>query len=111
MEPYSHVHANRTNLLIHSVAVPLFILAHVGLGAAITYRKPLPALTCVGVAMASLGLQRKGHDLEVQAPEPFSSGRNFATRLYTEQFYTFPKFVLSGEFQKNWLGAQSQEHS
>ena len=111
MNPYPHVHAHRTNLLIHLVAVPLFVLAHVGLVAAIAYRKPLPALTCVGVAVASLGLQRKGHALEVQAPEPFSSGWNFATRLYTEQFYTFPKFVLSGEFQKNWLGVQSQEHS
>ena len=111
MKPYSHVHAHRTNLLIHSVAVPLFILAHVGLVVAIAYRKPLPALACVGVAVTSLGAQRKGHDLEVQSPEPFSSGWNFATRLYTEQFYTFPKFVLSGEFQKSWSVAQSQEHS
>ena len=111
MKPYSHVHAHRTNLLIHLVAVPLFVFAHVGLAAAIAYRKPLPALTCVGVAAASLGLQRKGHDLEVQAPEPFSSGWNFATRLYTEQFYSFPKFVLSGDFQQSWLGAQSQEQS
>ncbi|MGB0563836.1 MAG: terminase [Spirulinaceae cyanobacterium] len=110
MNPYSHAHAHRTNLLIHLVAVPLFILAHVGLVAALSSRKPLPALMCVGVAAASLGLQRKGHDLEVQAPEPFSSGWNFATRLYTEQFYTFPKFVLSGELQQNWLGAQPQEH-
>jgi len=110
MTPYSHTHAHRTNLLIHLVAVPLFILAHVGLVVAISYRKPFPALTCVGVAVASLGLQRKGHALEGQAPEPFSSGWNFATRLYVEQFYTFPKYVLSGEFQKNWLGAQSQEH-
>ena len=110
MNSYSHVHAHRTNLLLHSVAVPLFILAHIGLVAAISSRRPLPALTCVGVAMASLGLQRKGHTLEAQAPAHFSSGWNFATRLYTEQFYTFPKFVLSGEFQKNWLGTQSQEH-
>ncbi|MEM0980374.1 MAG: Mpo1-like protein [Cyanobacteria bacterium P01_H01_bin.58] len=111
MNSYSRVHAHRTNLLIHLVAVPLFILAHVGLVAAIAYRKPLPALTCIGVAMASLGLQRKGHALEVQAPAPFSSGWNFAARLYTEQFYAFPRFVVSGEFQESWLGAQSQEHS
>jgi hypothetical protein len=110
MNSYAYVHTHRTNLLIHLVAVPLFILAHVGLFAAIAYRKPLPALTCVGLAVVSLGLQRKGHALEAQAPEPFSNGWNFATRLYTEQFYTFPKFLLSGDFQKNWLGTQSQEH-
>lgn len=110
MNPYSHAHAHRTNLLIHLVTVPLFILAHLGLVAAISYRKPLPAMTCVGVALVSLGLQRNGHALEAQAPKPFSSGWNFATRLYTEQFYTFPKFVLSGEFQKNWVGVQSLEH-
>ena len=90
MKPYSHVHAHRTNLLIHLVAVPLFILAHIGLVAAIAYRKPLSALTCVGVASASLGLQRKGHALEVQAPEPFCSVWNFATSLYTELFFSFP---------------------
>ena len=111
MKPYSQVHAHRANLLIHLVAVPLFVLAHVGVVAAIAQRKPLPALASVGVAAASLGLQRQGHALEVQAPEPFSGGWNFATRLYTEQFYAFPKFVLSGELQKNWLGVQAQEHS
>jgi hypothetical protein len=110
MNSHAYVHTHRTNLLIHLVAVPLFILAHVGLVAAIAYRKPVSALTCVGSAVVSLGLQRKGHTLEAQAPTPFSSGWNFATRLYTEQFYTFPKFVLSGDFQRNWLGAQSQEH-
>ncbi|MEM7061747.1 MAG: terminase [Cyanobacteria bacterium P01_B01_bin.77] len=107
MNSYAQVHTHRTNLLIHSVAVPLFILAHIGLVAAISYRKPLPALTCVGVVAASLGLQRKGHALEEQAPEPFSSGWNFAARLYTEQFYTFPKFLLSREFQQAWLAAYS----
>ena len=63
MNPYSHVHAHRTNLVIHLAAVPLFILAHVGLVAAISYFKPLLALTCVGVAVVSLRLQRKGHTL------------------------------------------------
>jgi hypothetical protein len=110
MNPYARTHTHQTNLLIHLVAVPLFILAHVGLVAAIAYRKPVSALTCVGLAVVSLGLQRKGHALEAQVPKPFSSGWDFATRLYTEQFYTFPKFLLSGDFQKNWLGTQSEEH-
>jgi hypothetical protein len=68
----------------------------------------LPALACIGLATASLGLQRLGHKLEAKAPSPFSNGWSFAARLYTEQFYTFPKFLLSGKFQETWLAAYSK---
>ena len=95
MNSYAQVHTHRTNLLIHLVAVPLFILAHVGLATAIAQRKPLPALACVGLATMSLGLQRQGHHLEAKAPATFSYGWNFEARLYTEHFYTFQKFFLS----------------
>lgn len=108
MESYACAHANRANLLIHLVAVPLFILAHVGVVSAIACRKTMPAFTSASLIVMSLGLQRKGHKLEAKSPKPFDSCWDFAARLYKEQFYTFPKFVLSGEFQKNWLSSQSQ---
>ncbi len=109
MNTYAQVHTHRINRLIHLIAVPLFIAAHLGLVSAIAQRKPLPALMWVSLAVVSLGLQRQGHALEAKTPAPFRNGFNFMTRLYTEQFYKFPKFVLTGKFQENWLAAPSQD--
>lgn len=109
MNTYAQVHTHRTNLLIHLIAVPLFIAAHFGLIFGIVQQKPLLALIWVGLIVVSLGIQRQGHALESKKPAPFRNGFNFVTRLYTEQFYTFPKFVLSCKFQENWLAAPSQD--
>jgi hypothetical protein len=54
MNSYAHVHAHRTNLLIHLVAVPLFILAHVGLFSAIAYRSQ---------ALASFDVRWRSRDI------------------------------------------------
>lgn len=108
MNTYAQVHTHRTNLLIHLIAVPPFIAAHFGLVSAIAQQQALPALMCVGLAVVSLGLQRWGHTLEAKTPAPFRNGLDFLTRLYTEQFYTFPMFVLSGGLQKNWSTIPSQ---
>ncbi len=101
MNTYAQLHIRRTNLLIHLIAVPLFIAAHLGLISAIAWQEPLSALIWIGLAVMSLGLQRQGHALEPETPAPFRNGLDFAIRLYTEQFYTFPKFLFSGEFQEN----------
>lgn len=108
MNKYAQVHSHRTNLLIHLIAVPFFIGAHLGLVHAIIQQKPLSALMYVGLAVVFLGLQRWGHALEAKTPAPFCNGLDFLTRLYTEQFYTFPMFVLSGGFKKNWSVTPSQ---
>jgi uncharacterized membrane protein YGL010W len=109
MNTYAQVHTHRTNLLIHLIAVPLFIAAHFGLILGIVQQKPWSALMGVSLIIVSLGMQRQGHALESQKPAPFRNGWNFMTRLYTEQFYTFPKFMLSGKFQENWLATSSQD--
>ncbi len=109
MNTYAQLHTRRTNLLIHLIAVPLFIAAHLGLASAIIWQEPLSALMWIGLAVASLGLQRQGHALEPETPAPFRNGLDFAVRLYTEQFYTFPKFLFSGNFQENWLAASSKD--
>ncbi len=102
MNIYAQVHSHPTNLRIHLIAVPLFIAAHLGLFYGIIQQELLSILMYVGFAVLSLGLQRWGHTLESKAPAPFRNGWDFLTRLYTEQFYTFWMFVLSGEFQKKW---------
>lgn len=91
------VHTNRTNLLIHIVAVPLFVLGHVLLvaGAFIT---PWLFLVAILAALVSPAAQKWGHSLERNQVHPFTGGRDFLRRLYAEQFCNFWRFVLSGRW-------------
>ncbi len=98
---YPKYHQSRPNLLIHIVAVPLFLLGTIVLVGAIAQLSLLllaVAIVCVFVAVA---LQGRGHRLEPVPPEPFSGPLNFVSRLFFEQWVTFPRFVLSG----GWLAA------
>lgn len=51
------------------------------------------AIGCIAVAVA---LQGRGHRLEPVPPEPFSGPLNVVSRLFFEQWVTFPRFVVSG---------------
>jgi hypothetical protein len=103
---YSAAHRNRTNLLLHLVAVPLFmsatlmtVYAMVGLS--------LPALAAAALCfIASLIIQGRGHKLEATPPEPFNGGLDFILRLFAEQWITFPRFVLTGGWFENLSKAQ-----
>ncbi|MFN0124795.1 MAG: Mpo1-like protein [Blastocatellia bacterium] len=102
---YHAAHRNRTNLLLHIVAVPLFMTATllavyglVGLS--------LPAIAAaVPCFLVSLILQGRGHKLEATAPEPFRGSLNFIVRIFAEQWITFPRFVLTGGWFENLSGA------
>src|SRR4051812_14690791 len=85
------VHSSTGNLLIHIVAVPMFVLGHALLIAAFAASWwLLPAgASCV---VASLALQRVGHSIEPQAVHPFQGPRDFVRRLYVEQFCNFWRF-------------------
>jgi phage terminase small subunit len=52
--------------------------------------------------VASLALQGRGHKLEASQPEPFSDRKDAIGRLLVEQFITFPRFLLSGRWWRNW---------
>jgi hypothetical protein len=100
---YSAAHQNRTNLLIHLFAVPLFMLATVGLVFAVLRLSIiLGVLSLIGLVVA-LALQAKGHALEPVAPEPFAGGLDFVRRLFAEQWITFPRFVISGGWLRNFF--------
>jgi phage terminase small subunit len=103
-QAYSRYHTNRTNLLLHLVAVPLFLVGTVLLIVGAIRLSPM--LTVAGlVAMAvSLALQGRGHRLEAVPPEPFTSTANAVGRLLLEQWLTFPRFVLSGGWARNFSG-------
>ena len=89
------VHRAAGNLLIHIIAVPMFVLGHALLVAAIATS---PWLVVAGGAciVVSVVLQRLGHSMETQAVHPFAGPRDFIRRLYIEQFYNFWRFLFSG---------------
>lgn len=99
---YHHNHRHPTNLVLHLIAVPLFILgALLVLGGLFGLDLSQLAIGLIALA-AGLGLQRHGHRLEAEQPEPFASRKDAVQRLLTEQFITFPRFLLSGAWWRAW---------
>ncbi|MET0401858.1 MAG: terminase [Cystobacter sp.] len=98
---YPDNHAARRNLMLHVVAVPVFQLGTVGLVLA-----PFTSLAwAVGGAVAMAGamaLQGKGHRMERVAPVPFRGPWDAVSRIFVEQWVTFPRFVLSGGLSRAW---------
>jgi hypothetical protein len=101
---YPRVHRSRANLLIHIAVVPLFLLANVGLVVALLSRSWLPGAVCLVLMVASMALQGHGHKREQIPPEPFTGPANAISRIFLEQWVTFPRFVVSGA----WLRALRQ---
>src|SRR6201993_3601687 len=95
-EGYPRYHQARANLLIHIVAVPLFLLGTLALVASVLQVSPLLLTAAVGCIVVAVALQGRGHRLEAVPPEPFSGPVNFVSRLFFEQWITFPRFVISG---------------
>ena len=91
------VHKNGVNLLIHLVAVPLFVAGHVLLVVGAFLSWWLLALALASI-VGSLLLQRTGHSLERQQVPAFTGFRDFLRRLYAEQFCNFWRFLGSGQW-------------
>lgn len=98
---YPDNHRDRRNLLLHVVSVPLFQLGNVLLVTA-----PVTSLWSVlpGIVftVGALALEGRGHRLETVAPVPFRGPFDALSRLFVEQWVTFPRFVLSGGFARAW---------
>lgn len=99
---YHHNHRNPTNLVLHLIAVPLFIV-----GALLVlsggFNLDLGQIIVGLISLvAGLGLQRHGHRLEAEQPEPFSNRQDAVKRLLTEQFITFPRFLFTGAWWRAW---------
>ena len=95
-EGYARYHQSRANLLIHIVAVPLFLVGTMALVAALFQLSLMLLAIALGCVVVAVALQGRGHRLEVVPPQPFSGPLNFLSRLFFEQWVTFPRFVISG---------------
>jgi hypothetical protein len=101
---YPRYHRSRINLLVHIVLVPLFLMSNVALFVALVERSWFVAIVAAVLMVFSLALQGRGHRREPLSPEPFTSPSNAVSRIFLEQWVTFPRFVLSG----GWLRALRQ---
>ncbi len=101
MNDYAGYHQNGVNLLIHIVAVPLFVLATLELLYALVGMQFWAAVAGVVGMMVSLILQSIGHKRESNPPVPIAGPGDFLKRIVAEQFYGFPKFVLTGRWWVN----------
>jgi hypothetical protein len=98
---YSAKHRDRGNLLLHIVVVPLFQLGTLALIYGAVARGIGIAVLGVVAMVVSIAAQGRGHRRERETPTPFSGSDDVVTRLLVEQWVTFPRFVLSGQWYRN----------
>jgi hypothetical protein len=103
---YEAGHTTRTALVVHLLTVPLFQLGTLSvLASPFTGGWPALASASVGGLLAmivALAAQGRVHRAEPKAPEPFLGPLDVVSRLFVEQWITFPRFVLSGGFGAAW---------
>ena len=93
---YAKYHQSRANLFIHIVAVPLFLIGTIALVAALFLLSLMLLAVALAGIVSAVVLQGRGHRLEAVPPQPFTGPLNFVSRLFFEQWVTFPRFVISG---------------
>lgn len=102
MERYVRAHSNRTNLAIHLLAVPVFVITLIPcITGLMLGHFALAGLLALGPVL-SMAAQGWGHRLETHAPEPFRGPLDVLRRILVEQFLTFPRFVVSGGWLRAW---------
>jgi hypothetical protein len=97
---YPDGHRDRRNLLIHLATQPIFFAATGSLLAAPF--APWLFLAAPAVMAAVMALQGRGHRREATPPVPFDGPLDVAGRIFLEQLFTFPRFVLSGGLARAW---------
>jgi len=98
---YSRNHRDRANLLIHMIGVPVFIAGVLAFVTQVARAQWFGAAVSAVVAVAAFAVQGVGHKRERVAPEPFAGPGDFVARVFAEQFITFPRFVLMGQWSRN----------
>ena len=102
---YTEAHADRKNLLVHALTVPLFLAGTLALLSSFVAgpRLALGGLFAMALAIAAQG---RGHRHETTKPAPFHGALDIVVRLFAEQWITFPRFVLSGGFGRSLRSAR-----
>lgn len=99
LRQYALNHSHPANLLIHLLTVPLFIVASVVLLSGLLQLSFVAVVTGLLGLVAAVVLQRAGHRYEGDADTPAPTDLK---QLLTEQFVTFPQFVVQGGWLRAW---------
>ena len=99
-EGYARYHQSRSDLLLHIVLVPLFLAGNLVFLVAIFERRLLLALGAGVLTAVALAIQGHGHGEEPVQPQAFTGPFNALSRIFLEQWVTFPRFVLSGAWMR-----------
>lgn len=95
-EGYPLYHQARLNLLIHILLVPVFLAGNIVLLAGLALRSWPAAFAGIAAMALSFAAQGFGHKREANPSIPFASPVNALARIFLEQWFTFPRFVVSG---------------
>lgn len=99
-QDYARYHEDRGNLLLHIFAVGLFWVAALSLVIGAVRFSILTMVLAASALLISMVLQSMGHKKEANPPVPFTGKADFFKRFLSEQFVTFPRFVLTGGWFK-----------
>ena len=88
---YPRNHQARANLLLHVILVPLFLAGNIALVVGVVLLSWGLVLAGIGATVISIALQGRGHKAEVNPPEPFTGVGNALSRIFLEQWVTFPR--------------------
>lgn len=102
---YGDGHRARANLLVHLATVPIFLGGTALMVAASFFGGWLAAAGLLAM-VAAIALQGRTHKREATAPVPFTGASDVVSRIFVEQWITFPRFVLSGGFARAWRRAR-----
>jgi hypothetical protein len=105
-EGYPGFHQDRRNLLVHAVAVPLFLVGNVSVAVGLALLAPWVAAAGAVLSLAAFAAQGLGHRREPVPPVPFRGVGDAALRIVLEQWVTFPRFVASGLWLRNLRAAR-----
>jgi hypothetical protein len=104
---YPTFHQRPVTLLIHLAAVPGFVASTLSLVVAVASLHVLGALGALFSMVVCFLAQGIAHKREPNPAIPFDGPVDVVTRIFLEQFFTFPRFVLSGGWWRAWKAAKA----
>lgn len=97
---YRQTHLSRANIIIHVITTPVFLLGTIAVVCAIVSLSLWLGIGGMFAMASALALQGLGHQLEPNAPAPFTSVGNAVSRILLEQWVTFPRYLLSRSWRQ-----------
>jgi hypothetical protein len=95
---YPKNHAHKLNLILHIITAPIFIASTLSLIAHLILMQWIIAAASFGGMVFVVIVQGIGHGREAVKPDPFQSPLDFFARFFTENFFTFWRYVFSGQW-------------